>query len=101
VRLPSSKRYADEKTIHPWDLGATLYMPATRKDLAEVVLEGKYPVCGLWWSAWKMRSVSMMFLCIQNLSLFLQRLNDAKFRHGDDEWPLVFIRPVIRTWGDG
>ena len=37
------KRYADEKQPNPWELGATLYMPATRKDIAEVVLEGKIP----------------------------------------------------------
>ena len=32
-----------KKQPTPWELGATLYMPATRKDIAEVVLEGKIP----------------------------------------------------------
>ncbi|EPI5027959.1 HpcH/HpaI aldolase/citrate lyase family protein, partial [Klebsiella pneumoniae] len=32
-----------KKQPNPWELGATLYMPATRKDIAEVVLEGKIP----------------------------------------------------------
>ncbi len=45
------KRYADEKQPNPWELGATLYMPATRKDIAEVVLEGKYRGYALWLSA--------------------------------------------------
>jgi citrate lyase beta subunit len=63
-------------------------------DLAEVVLEGKIP--GL-------RSLVVCLedavsehdvpFALQNLSLFLQRLNDAKFRHGDDEWPLVLFAP--------
>ena len=49
-----------KKQFTPWDLGATLYMPATRMDLAEVVLEGKIP--GLRsLVVWKMRSVNMMF----------------------------------------
>ncbi|MEF3107655.1 HpcH/HpaI aldolase/citrate lyase family protein [Raoultella sp. WB_B2P2-3] len=83
-----------KKQFTPWDLGATLYMPATRSDLVEVVLDGKIP--GL-------RSLVVCLedavsehdvpLALQNLSLFLQRLNDAKSPHGDDEWPLVFIRP--------
>jgi citrate lyase beta subunit len=83
-----------KKQFTPWDLGATLYMPATRMDLAEVVLEGKIP--GL-------RSLVVCLedavsehdvpFALQNLSLFLQQLNEAKFRHGNDEWPLVFIRP--------
>ena len=30
-------------TISPYALGATLYMPATRHDLADVVLNGKIP----------------------------------------------------------
>ncbi|MCV4655603.1 HpcH/HpaI aldolase/citrate lyase family protein, partial [Escherichia coli] len=32
-----------KKQFTPWELGATLYMPATRKDLVEVVLDGKIP----------------------------------------------------------
>lgn len=31
------------KVISPFMLGATLYMPATRTDLAEVILFGKIP----------------------------------------------------------
>jgi hypothetical protein len=51
-----------KKQPNPWELGATLYMPATRKDIAEVVLEGKYRGYALWLSAWKMRSASMTSL---------------------------------------
>ena len=62
-----------KKQFTPWDLGATLYMPATRSDLVEVVLDGKIP--GL-------RSLVVCLedavsehdvpLALQNLSLFLQ-----------------------------
>jgi len=27
--------------LSPWNLGATLYMPATREDIADAVLHGK------------------------------------------------------------
>ena len=29
--------------LSPWNLGATLYMPATREDIADAVLHGKIP----------------------------------------------------------
>ncbi|MDF7681799.1 HpcH/HpaI aldolase/citrate lyase family protein [Enterobacteriaceae bacterium ESL0689] len=83
-----------KKKLTPWDLGATLYMPATRKDIAEVVLEGK--IAGL-------RSLVVCLEdavsdhdiphAIQNLSLFLQRLRNARTINADEKWPLVFIRP--------
>ena len=36
-----------KKQPNPWELGATLYMPATRKDIAEVVLEVALHVRGV------------------------------------------------------
>jgi citrate lyase beta subunit len=90
-----------KKQFTPWDLGATLYMPATRMDLAEV-LEGKIP--GL-------RSLVVCLedavsehdvpFALQNLSLFLQRLNDAKFNMETTSGRWFLFAPVIRTWGDG
>ncbi len=91
-----------KKQPNPWELGATLYMPATRKDIAEVVLEGKIP--GL-------RSLVVCLedavsehdipLAIQNLSLFLKQLRHARAVNDDEKYPLVFIRPRHTDMGDG
>ncbi len=51
-----------KKQPTPWELGATLYMPATRKDIAEVVLEGKIPGLRSLVVCRKMRSASMTSL---------------------------------------
>ena len=83
-----------DKRLSPWNLGATLYMPATRLDIADAVLHGKIP------------GLRSLVICLedavsegdipqalQNLKRLLQQLNAAKINSGNNEWPLVFIRP--------
>lgn len=78
----------------PWNLGATLYMPATRDDIGDAILEGKIP------------GLRSLVICLedavneddipqalQNLTQLLQVLNAAKAAGGNHDWPLVFIRP--------
>jgi len=80
--------------LSPWHLGATLYMPATRNDIAGAILEGKIP------------GLRSLVICLEdavsetdmpdalaNLAQLLHILNDAKQAGGNAEWPLVFIRP--------
>lgn len=75
-----------------WRLGATLYMPATRNDIANVILEGK--ISGL-------RS---LVICLEdavneddipqalaNLTDVLCTLRAAS--QNKNAWPLIFIRP--------
>lgn len=82
------------RIISPFMLGATLYMPATRTDLAEVILHGKIP---------ELRS---MVICLEdavseeqldvalfNLSELLDELKDSADQECPDSRPLVFIRP--------
>lgn len=83
-----------DKRFSPWNLGATLYMPATRLDIADAVLHGKIP------------GLRSLVICLedavsegdipqalQNLKRLLQQLNAAKVNSANSEWPLVFIRP--------
>ncbi|WP_367162547.1 HpcH/HpaI aldolase/citrate lyase family protein [Kosakonia cowanii] len=80
--------------LSPWHLGATLYMPATRNDIAGAILDGKIP------------GLRSLVICLEdavsetdmpdalaNLAQLLHTLNDAKQAVGNAEWPLVFIRP--------
>lgn len=80
--------------LSPWHLGATLYMPATRNDIAGAILEGKIP------------GLRSLVICLEdavsetdmpdalaNLAQLLHILNGAKQAGGNAEWPLVFIRP--------
>lgn len=80
--------------LSPWHLGATLYMPATRNDIAGAILDGKIP------------GLRSLVICLEdavsetdmpdalaNLAQLLHTLNDAKQAGGNAEWPLVFIRP--------
>ncbi|MBH1930711.1 HpcH/HpaI aldolase/citrate lyase family protein [Serratia rubidaea] len=86
--------------LSPWNLGATLYMPATRTDIADAVIRGKIP--GL-------RSLIICLedavsdadipLALQNLKQLMQELNAAKAAKGNDGWPLVFIRPRHEEMG--
>ncbi|CNE53143.1 putative ATP/GTP-binding protein [Yersinia nurmii] len=82
------------KRLSPWHLGATLYMPATRTDIAEAILHNK--ISGL-------RS---LVICLEdavneadiptalvNLRELLAVLTQAKATDGNSHWPLVFIRP--------
>ncbi|WP_159225071.1 HpcH/HpaI aldolase/citrate lyase family protein, partial [Klebsiella pneumoniae] len=83
-----------KKQPTPWELGATLYMPATRKDIAEVVLEGKIPgLLSLVVCLEDAVSEHDIPLAIQNLSLFLKQLRHARAVNDDEKYPLVFIRP--------
>lgn len=91
-----------DKRLSPWNLGATLYMPATRLDIADAVLHGKIP------------GLRSLVICLedavsegdipqalQNLKQLLQLLNAAKINSGNSDWPLVFIRPrhpVMGKW---
>ena len=80
--------------LSPWHLGATLYMPATRKDIAGAILDGKIP------------GLRSLVICLEdavseadmpdalaNLAQLLHTLNAAKQAGGNSDWPLVFIRP--------
>lgn len=84
----------------PWNLGATLYMPATRHDIADAILGGK--IAGL-------RS---LVICLEdavseadipralaNLTQLLQTLNAAMQTQERRNWPLVFIRPRHEDMG--
>ena len=80
--------------LSPWRLGATLYMPATRTDIAETILHNK--IAGL-------RSLVICLedavsdadipLARKNLRQLLLRLANEKQQHGNTHWPLIFIRP--------
>ncbi|WP_017346796.1 HpcH/HpaI aldolase/citrate lyase family protein [Pantoea sp. A4] len=80
--------------LSPWRLGATLYMPAVRSDIAEAILRDK--ITGL-------RS---LVICLEdavsdaelpqalhNLQQLLLQLSAAQRAEGNAAWPLVFIRP--------
>ncbi len=80
--------------LSPWNLGASLYMPATRTDIADVIINNK--ISGL-------RS---LIICLEdavseadipqalrNLHDILTALTAEKQRTGNQSWPLVFIRP--------
>jgi len=82
------------KRLSPYRLGATLYMPATRTDIANSVLNNE--IVGL-------RSI---VICLEdavseadiptaliNLKKILQTLGFAKAAGHGHDWPLVFIRP--------
>ena len=80
--------------LSPWNLGATLYMPATRPDIADTILHRK--ITGL-------RSLVICLedavseadipRALQNLHRLLQVLSQAKKTQGNRDWPLVFISP--------
>ena len=77
--------------LSPWMLGATLYMPATRGDLADVILHGKIS---------QLRSLVICLedavserdvtLARDNLQTLLRQLQQQTPTHTP---PLVFIRP--------
>lgn len=90
-----------DKRLSPWRLGATLYMPATRTDIADAILNNK--IIGL-------RSLVICLedavsdsdipLALQNLRALLAELAQAKTARGNAHWPLVFVRPRDATMGD-
>lgn len=80
--------------LSPWNLGATLYMPATRTDISSAILEGTIP------------GLRSLVVCLEdavseddipqaeaNLQALCASLSRAKTAHGNQHWPLVFIRP--------
>jgi len=83
-----------DKRLSPWRLGATLYMPATRTDIADAILNNK--ISGL-------RSLVICLedavseidipTALRNLRTLLMQLAQAKAAQGNESWPLVFIRP--------
>ncbi|MFM5185744.1 HpcH/HpaI aldolase/citrate lyase family protein [Aeromonas jandaei] len=83
-----------KKDISAYGLGATLYMPATRRDIVDTIVTGK--IAGL-------RS---LVICLEdavteqdlpdameNLKGMLVALSKSKPRHKSVDWPLIFIRP--------
>lgn len=80
--------------LSPWKLGATLYMPATRDDIAGAVLQGKIPgLRSLVICLEDAVSEADIPVALANLKLLMQQLNEAKRSRGNADWPLVFIRP--------
>ena len=80
--------------LSAWNLGATLYMPATRDDIASTII------------ADKIKGLRSLVICLedsvsegdidlaqQNLRTLCTQLAHAKAAQGNDRWPLVFIRP--------
>jgi citrate lyase beta subunit len=80
--------------LSPWHLGATLYMPATRTDIAEVILHRKIEgLRSLVICLEDAVSESDIPLALNNLSELLAVLAQAKLVSNRSDWPLVFIRP--------
>lgn len=80
--------------LSAWNLGATLYMPATREDIADAVLHGKIP------------GLRSLVICLEdavseadipdalkNLDRLLHEFSHSMRSLGKNDWPLVFIRP--------
>lgn len=82
------------RNISPYMLGATLYMPATRTDLAEIILHGKIPdlrslvICLE--DAVSEELVGMALLNLRELLVELKRTASHEWPYGR---PLIFIRP--------
>lgn len=83
-----------KNVISPYMLGATLYMPATRTDLAEIILHGKIPeLRSLVVCLEDSISQSEIATALANLdSLFLEIKHSVNL-HQQAANPLVFIRP--------
>ena len=82
------------RRLSPWNLGASLYMPATRTDITDAIISNK--ISGL-------RSLIICLedavseadipQALENLQGILAALTAEKQRAGNQNWPLVFIRP--------
>ncbi|WP_230351307.1 HpcH/HpaI aldolase/citrate lyase family protein [Lelliottia sp. WAP21] len=82
------------KRLSPWNLGATLYMPATRDDIADAVMLGKIPgLRSLVICLEDAVSEADIPVALANLGRLLQELNECRCAQGNQDWPLVFIRP--------
>lgn len=90
-----------DKRLSPWRLGATLYMPATRTDIADAILNNK--ISGLRSLVICLEdalSESDIPRALQNLRTLLAELAQAKAAQGNECWPLVFIRPRNTVMGE-
>lgn len=82
------------KRLSPWHLGATLYMPATRTDIAEAILNNKIDgLRSLVICLEDAVSESDIPTALSNLRELLAVLAQAKANDGNSHWPLVFVRP--------
>lgn len=89
-----------KSTPSAYALGATLYMPATRTDIADIIIHNK--ISGL-------RSLVICLedavseddvpLAISQLSTLLGTLAVEKKRDGSAHWPLIFVRPRHEAMG--
>lgn len=83
-----------ENRLSPWNLGATLYMPATREDIADAILSSKIPgLRSLVICLEDAVSEADIPVALANLEQLLHKLNEYMVTHGKQDWPLVFIRP--------
>lgn len=77
--------------ISPYALGATLYMPATRSDLFDIVMNNKIPeLRSLVICLEDSVSESDVELAIQNLCVLMQQIKSCGGRKSS---PITFIRP--------
>lgn len=82
------------KRHSPWNLGATLYMPATRSDIPAVIMHGQIPgLRSLVICLEDAVSESDLPSALHNLEQLLRELNQALQTNEKADWPLVFIRP--------
>jgi len=104
--LPIQQGAMTEPPIHPYRLGATLYMPATRDDIWQIITREKIP------------EVDSMVICLEDavnevdieqamnkLCQLLAQWQTFQASHPDFARPLVFIRPrhaamltMLATW---
>lgn len=85
-----------QEKVSPWSIGASLYMPATRLDLVNVIVNQKY------------EGLKSLILCLEDsvkeddLEFAMQNLQEAlnkiaqvlvKHPHKVKKLPLIFIRP--------
>lgn len=80
--------------LSAWNLGATLYMPATRDDIASAIIGGKIQgLRSLVICLEDSVSESDVALALKNLTTLCAQLAHDKATQGNMHWPLVFIRP--------
>lgn len=83
--------------LSPWNLGATLYMPATRTDILPAILANSIPgLRSLVICLEDAVSESDVQLACDNLKALCTQLAQAKASEGNARWPLVFVRPRHR-----
>lgn len=81
-------------TPSPFALGATLYMPATRGDIADIIMNGKIPgLRSLVICLEDAISEPEVSVALRKLNQLLARLAREKSARDETDWPLIFIRP--------